>query len=393
MINNGFPADREEKRAMLLRAVNDVAETIRADADESERMRTLAPSTLAALRDSGLMRLKLPAVLGGAEADPALQLEIIEAVSYHDSAAGWCLFIGATTCAIPGAFLPDSAIARMFPDGRIPTCAGGGGFKPMNAIAVPGGYRLTGRWSWGSGIRHAQWILVPTLIAAESGGEMEPRMMVFPAADATIHDNWHVMGLSGTGSCDYSVENLFVPAEFTYNRDSPPKRGGVLYNYGLPGFIAVENAGFSLGVARRALDELVTIAQTKGRGAGVRSPLMARGVFQKALGQADLNLRATRALQMSLLEKTWQYLNDRRKITPAFHAELRAAGAHTSEIAVAVAAMAVRYAAGSAVYSGNILQRCLRDLQMADTHFIVSDTSYESHGQFMLGMPGANPFA
>jgi alkylation response protein AidB-like acyl-CoA dehydrogenase len=372
--------------------VDDAAEILRAGADESERLRTLAPASVAALHDSGLIRLKLPAVLGGAEADPALQLEIIEAVSYHYSAAGWCLFIGATTAAIPGAFLPDTAIEKMFRDGRTPACAGGGGFKPVVGITVPGGYRLTGRWSWGSGIRHAQWILVPTLVAAD-GGEMEARMMVFPAADATIHDNWHVMGLQGTGSCDYSVENLFVPAEFTYNRDSPPKRGGVLYHYSLPGFIAVENAGFSLGVARRALDELVTIAQTKGRGVGVKSPLMARGVFQKAVAQADLNLKATRALQMSLLEKTWRYLNEGREITPAFHAELRAAGAHTSEVAVEVAAMAVRYAAGSAVYSGNILQRCLRDLQMADTHFLVSDTSYESHGQFMLGIRDANPFA
>jgi alkylation response protein AidB-like acyl-CoA dehydrogenase len=385
--------DRDEKRRALLRTVDEVRAVLQADSDENERMRTLAPASVAALRDSGLLTLKLPAILGGAEADPALQLEIIEAVSYIDSAAGWCLFIGATTMGIPGAFLPDAAIEKMFAGDRPPTCAGGGGFKAVEAVPMPGGYQLTGRWSWGSGIRHAEWLIVPTLVARTGSADREARMMVFPASAAMIYDNWFVMGLSGTGSCDYSVEKLFIPEEFTFNRDSPPRRGGVLYNYGLPGFIAVENAGFALGVARRALDEVVAIARSKARGHSRRVPLMARGVFQKALGEADLKLRATRALQVALLAKTWDYLCEGRQISPSIHAELRAAGAQTIDVAVEVAEMAVRYAAGSAVYSDNILQRCLRDLQMAGTHFIVSDTSYENHGQFLLGVSGADPFA
>ena len=118
-----FPADRQKKRKVLLDAVASVRETVSACADESERLGTLAPAAVDAIRDAGLFTLKLPMPLGGAEADPVTQCEIIEELAYIDAAAGWCLMIGATAIGRPGAFLPDEAIAEMFPNGRIPTAA------------------------------------------------------------------------------------------------------------------------------------------------------------------------------------------------------------------------------------------------------------------------------
>jgi indole-3-acetate monooxygenase len=160
-MNQVFPQEREQKRQALLDAVGQVREILAADVEEAEKLRTLPPSSVAALRDSGLLALKTPAALGGAEADPITQIEIIEAVSYVSPSAGWYLFIGAATAGLSGAFLPDAGVAEMFGGGRFPLVAGGGGLRPGKLVPVEGGYRLTGRWSWGSGIRHAEWLTIP----------------------------------------------------------------------------------------------------------------------------------------------------------------------------------------------------------------------------------------
>ena len=152
-----FPTDREEKRAVLLKAVDEVRGVLEAGADEAESLRTLPISTVNALYDSGLLWLKLPAELGGAEADLVTQLEVLEAVSNIDTSAGWCTMIGASACSFPGAFLPEEALAKVYSDGRPPRAAGV--FMPGGtANPVEGGYRVTGRWAFASGIRHAQWV-------------------------------------------------------------------------------------------------------------------------------------------------------------------------------------------------------------------------------------------
>ncbi|MGH7905496.1 MAG: hypothetical protein ACREP6_02605 [Candidatus Binataceae bacterium] len=386
------PAERGEKERFLLRTVDEVRGVLAAEADEAETLRTLPASSAAALRDSGLLALKLPAVLGGAEADPITQLKVIEAVSYINSAAGWCLFVGAATLGISGAFLPDSAIGKIFSGERLPAFAGGGGFALGKMTPADGGYRLTGHWSWGSGIRHVDWVTVPARV--ESGkGAGEVRFCIFPVAQCEIDDNWHVMGLKGTGSCDYSVTDLFVPEDFTHLEPNAasPKRGGPLYRIGLPGFIANENAGFELGVARRALDEIVALAQSKQRGYHKKTPLIQRAVFQRAIGEDDLSLRAARALMIELLEDAWKTVCDGGRIEPRTQAALRSAGSLIMDVSLKAATDAFRYGGSSAIRSSNILQRCLRDLEAAGTHFIISDSSYENYGQFLLGLPQADP--
>jgi alkylation response protein AidB-like acyl-CoA dehydrogenase len=120
MADVSFPEDRAAKRAALLDAVERVRVTVEAHVADGERLATLPPATDAALGDAGLFRLKLPAVLGGAEAEPATQIDVIEALSAVDGSAGWCLMVGATTLALPEVFLDDGAVGEMFAAGRIP---------------------------------------------------------------------------------------------------------------------------------------------------------------------------------------------------------------------------------------------------------------------------------
>ena len=234
-----FPVDREEKRRVLMDAVDSVRAVLEAGAQEGEETATLPQASVDALYDSGLLRLKLPHVLGGAEADLVTQLDVLEAVCEIDASAGWCLMIGAASLGGVGAFLADDAIEEIFASGEPPRTAGV--FAPFGkAVPVDGGYLLNGRWSFASGIRHSDWIsagarVVPEEPASPAGNDGRMGMAAqvratMRTSEVKIHDNWQVMGLRGTGSCDFSVEDLFVPKGFAFDVSlTEPLRGCLLY--------------------------------------------------------------------------------------------------------------------------------------------------------------------
>ena len=386
---NPFPTDRAAKRRVLLDAVASVRDTLAAGASAAEADGTLPPASVAALYDSGLLRLKLPHVLGGAEADPVTQLDVLEAVSRIDPSAGWCLMIGAASLGGSAAFLPDAAIDDMFADGQPPRMAGA--FAPFGAaVPVAGGYRVSGRWPFGSGVRHSQWVSAGARVPAGGGQPPLQLRVVMPTASVKIHDNWQVMGLRGTGSCDFSVDDLFVPERFAWDVSrTEPTRGGALYRLGRPGFVTNEHSAFALGVGRRSLDALAEVAAAKTRGYNSTNLLANRPVVQRALGESDLRLRAARALNIEILEAAWQAVCAGHPPEPPLQAQLRGCATYTTDVAVDVASQAFRYGGGSALFTTSILQQCLRDLNAAAQHQMVSDTAYENHGQFLLALPDA----
>jgi alkylation response protein AidB-like acyl-CoA dehydrogenase len=387
-----FPQERDAKRTALLQAVDSVRATLTAHAEASESLRTLPEACVQALTETGLFAMKCPAVLGGAEADPVTQIDVIEAVTYIDPSAGWSLMIGNGSLAIIGAFLPEEAIAQLFTGDRLPHTAGA--LMPGRAVPVAGGYRVTGHWSWGSGVRHADWLAAQTLVVSSADNRPQPRMVVFPAAHAKIDDNWHVAGLKGTGSCDFSVADLFVPEAFTFDSMAlEPQRGGPLYRLGLPGLVINEHVGFALGVGRRALDEILDLAQSKRRGYAKQVALADRPVFQRAVAQAELRLRAARLLMLEVFERAWQTVCAGQSPEPRLQAEMRSAATFVTDVALDVTAMAFRYGGGSAVWLNSTLQRCLRDLYVGASHLMVSDVAYEHYGQVVLGVPDVNPMS
>ena len=387
----GFPTDRKGKRRVLMQAVEEVRPVLEANAKQGEETSTLPRSSADALYESGLFRLKLPHVLGGAEADLVTQLDVLEAVSQIEPAAGWCLMIGAASLGGVGAFLADDAIEEIFASGQPPRTAGV--FAPHGrATPTEGGYLLTGRWSFASGIRHSQWISASARVVTENPGYPAQIRATMRTSNVEIHDNWHVMGLRGTGSCDFSVKELFVPTSYAYDVSlTEPLRGGPLYRLGRPAFVTNEHAAFALGVARKALDSILEVGQSKTRGYLSVNPLAQRPVFQRMLSECDLKLRAARALNVEILEHAWQVVCEGRTPDPALQAEMRSCSTYTTDVAVDVVTQAFRFAGGAALFDSSILQRCLRDINAGAQHQMVSDAAYENHGQYMLGLPGAKP--
>jgi alkylation response protein AidB-like acyl-CoA dehydrogenase len=385
-----FPKARPEKRACLLQAVEAIGPILAESANDSERLATLAPTAVEALQTSGLLKLGLPDVVGGAEADPALQLEVIEALAYIDTASAWCTMISTGGTALLGAFLPESALQRVFPEGRTPFIAVT--IHPVGtAVPVDGGYRVSGHWRFCSGIRHADWVCGIARIQqpdgqTEEASSPETIMVTLPVSAVTILDNWHVVGLRGTGSCDISVTDCFVPCDLTFQRnrtDPAPRRGGPLYRLGNPGFLAQHHIGFALGLARRALAELIGSAQHT-KSASRPAALQERQIIHRLVGKFDLTLKAARSLALDRYTTVMQKLVVGATIDRQCHVELVTLATYTTELAVEMATAAFRYGGGRALYQPNILERLLRDSQAAAQHALMSDQQYETHGNFLI---------
>ncbi|MCH7714326.1 MAG: hypothetical protein IIC99_11965 [Chloroflexi bacterium] len=387
-----FPEQREAKRLALLDAVEGLRDVFLAGSDEAEATGTLPQATVDAIYDSGLFSFKTPQVLGGAEADPMIQLDVIEAASRIEPSAGWCLMIGAGSLANLSAFLPGEAIDEIFAGGKAPMAAGVAAYSG-EATPVEGGFRVSGTWAFGSGIRHSQWVTAGAMVIGGKPDSPRQIRICVPTSQVQIHDNWHVVGLRGTGSCDYSLSDVFVPQRFTWGGpEARPQRGGPAFLLGRPGAQTTGHCGFAIGVGRRALDGVTELAQSKKRGyLGSMTLLADRGSFQRAVGESDLRLRGARAVALEAIEDAWESVC--QGITPPgpIQARMRASAAYTTEVAADVVSQAFRFGGGTAMYTSHVLQKCLRDINAAAQHQMVSDRAYENHGQFILGFPDANP--
>lgn len=380
-------------RAALLDAVAAIRPTLDASAAESERLGTLAPAAVDALHAAGIFRVQRPTELGGIEVDPITEMEVFEAVTAADTASGWCAFIGSGNAAMLGAYLPDGGVTRVFDNGD-QLCGAGSFFPAGVAVAENGGYRLSGRWRFCSGVRHSGWLWLGAVIRRGEGGSgaapgaPETRFVTIPVSDATIHDNWQVTGLSGTGSCDISVSDVYVPEEMTFQWDSHapnPRRGDPLFSLAVQGLFAKYHIAFALGVARRALEELVRLV-TETKGAWRSSPLLERQVVHRLVGELDLKLSGARELAHARYRAVWTRLQAGEAIDMATQVELQAISNHVTDLAVEIAGAAFRYGGAGALFTPNILERLLRDIQAAGQHIFVGDVNYETHGKHLLGL-------
>ncbi len=382
-----YPLQIAERDELLAKAES-IREIIEGDAEKSESDRTLAMTSVNALYDSGILNMCVPRELGGLEADPMTQTEVYEAISEMNGAAGWCLVIGATSVGMLGGMIGDGALDEVFKNGRIPR-ASGTVFPSGLAERVDGGYRVTGRWAFGSAIHHADWVTTGAMVARDGvpvrspSGAPQLCSICVPIKDVIVEDNWFSSGLKGTGSSHYRIENVFVPDDFLLGGKRPP-RGGPLFQLPTYGYVAACHAGFALGVAKRAMSEITSMASGKKRKlTGVK--LGERGAFHKELGVMASKLTGARLFSLDILSRMWTAQNKGERMSLVEWGECRAAMTYVTEVAAEVTTFAYRYGTGAALYQSHPLQRCLRDIYTATQHGVVSDENYETLGLAMIG--------
>ena len=387
---SNLPTEREALRRHLLDAIARIRPILEADAEANDAGETLSWPSVVALYREGLLSLKVPRELGGPEVDPQLYLELCDELCYINPSAGWCAFINSTSAAFLGAFLPDSGVKQVFAGHGMPIASGA--LIPRGVAApVDGGWRVSGQWPFASGSAHSSWLLAGFRIVRNDTPGPEHMVMAAPIAAVQFVDNWQVMGLKGTGSRDFVLNDHFVPEELAFDLiTTDPRRGGPQFWLGRPGFVTPDHAAFALGVARRALDEIAVQAGSYSRGY-LTSTISQRGALQHDLGRCDQELRAARALCREAIADAWEFCLRGERPDLERQLRLRGACAYATDVACRVVAAAFRYGGGNAIYNDRILQRCMRDINAAAQHFMVNTSAYDNLGQFRLGMTGVNP--
>lgn len=372
----------------------DPLETARALSDlivgaaaKSEQQCFLDEAVVDALRRAGLFATLVPACLGGLEADPVTAVELVEEVSRSDGSTGWTLMANMVTSAIAGAYLGDEAVERIFASGPHVPCAGQLAPKGV-AVWEDGGWRIQGRFGFGSGSRHAEWMLGGFRELRD--GEVErletglPSVLgVFvPRSGVQFLDNWDVMGLLATGSYDYEIVDQHAPAPFAFPLfTAQPRRGGPLYLLGVHGLTAVSHAGFALGVARRALDELADLARTKRRLG--QDLLVAGPTFQRDFALAEAAFRSARAYVRASFGSIYQAAGS-DEITLEQRADIRMATTHATESAAVIVGFAYRSAGSDGLRNGNVIQRCFRDIHAGTQHLFVDEKTMVDAAKVLL---------
>jgi alkylation response protein AidB-like acyl-CoA dehydrogenase len=372
----------------LLTTARSLAAIVEAGADRSEAQGYLADETVAALRGSGLFSILLPREVGGLEADPMTAIEVIAEISRADGSAGWTLMAGVVTNAIAAAYFGDDAIEAMFGAGTDVVCAGQ--FAPRGEAHPEGdGFRVHGRFGFGSGARHADWLFGGFRLIRDGRPEQLenglPNVLgvCVPAARASLDGNWNVMGLTGTGSYDYEIPDQHVPAGFTFPLFvAGPRRGGPLYRLGIHGLTALGHAGYALGVGRRALDELAELAGCRKRLGS--ETLVSQESFQRDFAVAEASFRAARAYITGAFTDLYRAAAT-DEITLEQRADSRMATTWATRTAADVTRFAYLKAGSDGLRSPSLIQRCFRDMHAGSQHLFVDENTFVDAARVLLG--------
>lgn len=360
-------------------------------ADEIERTRRIPPALLGRIHDARLCRMLLPRAFDGDEVEPLIYLLTIEAVARRDASVAWNLFV-ANSAALMAAHLEPATARTIFAPANALVAWG----PPNATIAImePGGYRVSGRWDFASGCRNATWMGLHCMVAEPGGnprlnkdGRPAIRSMLFPVEKATLIDTWDTIGLRGTASDSYSVEDLFVADEFTGTREEPDSRlePGPLYAFTVQGLYAVGVAGVALGAAGAMLDAFKELAVDKTpRGLG---RLAGRAAVQSGIAHAEARLGAARAYALEVLGDVYARARPDRAIDIPERARVRLTASNAIHGAIEVAGWVYKQAGVNAIFPGGPFQRRFRDINTLSQQIQSRDSHFESIGQVLLGQP------
>jgi indole-3-acetate monooxygenase len=379
------------RRADPLARARELAPMIAATADEAEKLRHLPPALVDRLHEACLFRMLYPRSVGGDEVEPGIYVLAVAELARADGSVGWCVSI-ANSIGLFAPYLDLDAAQRVFGPPRS-TCAWG----PPNechGIAVPGGYRVTGRWDFASGCRHATWMGAHGTVVEPDGslrlnrfGRPTIHTWLFPAEQATLLDNWNPIGLRGTASESYTVKDLFVPEELTGTREDPTLRRepDKLYAFPQQTLYSVGIASVALGIARGMLDAFVELAQKKTlRGTG---RLADNAVIQAEIARCEARLGAAQAYLVDTVRNIYDRAEEAAPIDVPDRARARLAGSHAITSAAVVADWTYKAAGVDAIFPGSPFERRFRDIHTVTQQIQSRDAHYESVGQVLLGQP------
>jgi indole-3-acetate monooxygenase len=373
-----------------------LAPRIRARADEIEATRQLPRDLVLDIANAGLFKVGLSQAEGGLGADIVTTLRVIEEIARADGSAGWCVAMGINTFRQSAQFAPEVR-RKIFHSDPIGVSAGSANPRGR-AVAVPGGYRVTGHWFFASGCMHSAALHGACKVfdgdtpRLRPNGDQEIRMCYFvPKSGARIIDTWNVSGMRGTGSHDIEVADLFVPEEYTFSaldlraRVTGPMNRMHGFDLAGCGFCCV-----GLGVARAALDTFVELAQAKVPRSSSEL-LRDRSLVQARVGEAEAVLRSGRAYLFDVVEEMWETVLAKELVTEGQRSDLRMAMTHAAQSAARATHMVCEAAGTTSIFTKSPLERYARDAEVVTRHNQLQYVNYEAVGRTVLGLESNSP--
>lgn len=363
-----------------------------AAASAQETRSELAPEVVAAMDRAGIFSLMAPREVGGGEAHPRDLIDVIAELSYWDGSAGWYAHAVMTGGAVAGANLGDRAVAAIFPEGRFVHAAGQAA-PTGKAVREGDGYRISGRYSFGSGTPHAQYI-VGGYVLHEGGQPVmgpfgQPVMLIglAPRETVTFRGNWDVVGLRGTGSYDFTVNEQVLHEDFFHDTTAPvQRRGGALYRMGFMALPCISHGAFAVGATRRILDEWASFARTKMRGDGVKQNEMT--TFHRDIAVHEADARAAEAYFRTTFDKLYAAA-ETGETDEQLRLDGRLSASHAFVVAMRVAQAAFAACTTTAIRNRHPLQRAYRDIIAGNAHFLTAEQSLIDAGRVVAGSEGA----
>lgn len=369
----------------ILSATKELAKDLPARSAEIERKGAIPADIIDKLRAAGIFRMGFPTELGGPGLTSMQQIEVIEAISYGDTSVGWCAMIG-----MDGGLygLHDSAVREMFPSLDV---AVAGMLTPVGrAVRVPGGYRVTGRWTMASGIHHAEWVSSGAVVIDENGekeisasGKPYWRVMMTPRGKVELIENWDATGLSGSGSVDYRFNDVFVPESHTFSLGEPTRTGALA----APDALMRKMPGVALGAARAALDYVREVARTEIDSV-TGQPWAEDYRMQFALAECEMDFITMRHGVYGSLEERWYRMEGGVAIddlTPDERVAVPLARLNALRGARSIVRELYDMLGTTSIYQTSPIERRLRDLETVCQQIMAQDKIVQSCGAFLLG--------
>jgi len=355
--------------------------------------RELAPEVVDALHEAGLFRLFVPRRLGGGEVPISTYAQVIEMIARADASTAWCLS-QMNVCGISSVYLKPEMARKIF--GKREAAIAWGNSNDARAVVVEGGYRISGNWDFGSGCHHATWLGAHCPVFNPDGspqilddGQSLHRTMLVPKSAVKISDVWDVIGLRGTGSDRYTLEDYFVPEDHSivallYWPDAAHLNQPVPYRLTASSLYASGFGSVGLGNARGMLDTFIELA-TRKTARLQRNPLAESPLVQAAVADAFIKLEAARVFMVQNLREVEQSLKPGQPPSIDQRVRIRAAGTSAIRVAAGVVNQIYDMAGTTAIFAGNELQRRFRDAHTVSQHVQGRLSHYENVGRHFLG--------
>jgi len=366
----------------LMKSVHELAPVIRQHTAALETERRLPDPLRDAMASRGLLRLCVPAEHGGHQADPATQLRILHTVAQVNASAAWNLMIALQGSLFAAASLSNEAVGALVSD---PLSSIDGSLEPTGKAYPAGdGYRPPGEWKFVSGCDFSTWIACPCVVVSPQW-TFEIRILWIPTEQCVIKDTWSVLGLQGTGSHTVVASNVLVPKRLSCPLGGALVREDALYRFPMYALFALQMGAIALGISRCALDEVITLVQTKPPTGGAE-PLRNLPRIQTDVAHAEAHQRAGSAFLYHATEEAWRAIEAAQTLTDAQIACLRLAASHATETALKVVGLAYRMGGTTSIQTGGTLERCLRDINTLSQHNMIGPAIFEATGQVLVGL-------